>query len=447
VTSIDRVVIGAGIAGLLAASRALERGEKVAVLEKVSVVGGILQSIECADVAVDAGAESFSTIATHFERLVADTGMLEDLVTPQRAEARLITSAGGRHKIPRGYLGIPASLDDPELIDIVGTEAIAKAKDLDARTPGEVTGLTVAEFVSTRLGEAFVTNLVEPVFAGVHGASTRTLDASATMAPLLEPYLRTGSLIAAVAEVRASHPRPGSAVAGLRGGLFRIIDSLRGQLEKNGVTFYLDTEVSELTYEGTEWTAHTPEALFHSKALTLAVGPDSTKSFLGRFTEQVVPTESVAAIDATVVFAHVVSEQLDAWPLGSGALATSGSGSMAKATTHVNSKWGWVNESLAEHHHILRLSYGRNGRLPREDISEFVEQDIGLLYGIDDFSIRSVQSVTWRSSLNRPTPENARAMELITKTAGTLNIEICGSTTAGNGLLGIAREHYERKMK
>jgi hypothetical protein len=76
-----------------------------------------------------------------------------------------------------------------------------------------------------------------------------------------------------------------------------------------------------------------------------------------------------------------------------------------------------------------------------------VEQDIGLLYGIDDFSIRSVQSVTWRSSLNRPTPENARAMEFITKTAGTLNIEICGSTTAGNGLLGIAREHYERKMK
>lgn len=444
-TSFDRIILGAGISGLLAARRAVERGESVLVLEREHLEGGVLKPIEIGGIVVDAGAEAFSVVAPSALNLFRELGLGDDIVEPQRADARIVFSEALRYRIPHGVMGIPASLDDPELTQIVSPEALEQARILDAEPVQLTPGMTVAELVSQRLGQEFVAKLADPLLAGVHGSSARVLDAQSTIGAVVDAMPATGSLCAAVAHVRAAQPRPGAAVSSVRGGMHRVPAELLNQLRNSGGTVVFG--VNALSYERRDarWVVSADDQHWQASNLTIATGSDpllNTNDLVSNRTAD--PLDSIS-VDVVLVLALVESAQLNEYPLGSGALVAEGTGFTAKATTHVNAKWQWVNEQLAPNMHIIRLSFGRSGVLPEGDLVQTALTDLKHLYGVSDVTVHETRVVRWAQALSKPSPRAAvritRAKQITTETG----IELCGPLVSGNGLLGIISDHYQRK--
>lgn len=452
----DRIVIGAGISGLLAARRATERGESVLVIEREDSIGGVLKPITLGNVTVDAGAEAFSVVGSSALTLFRELGLGEDIVQPARSDARIVLRETMQYRIPHGVMGIPASLDDPELTHIISADALSQARTRDAQPVQFSPGMTVADLVSLRLGEEFVTRLVDPVLTGVHGSSARVLDAQTTLGAVVAAMPSAGSLCAAVAQVRAAQPRPGAAVSSVRGGMHRVPLTLFHSLQTNGCTVLLGVSALSLAREANRWVVNTADESWMATHLTVATGSEvfdriSVSRAFGdsgdddaSSSEHVSVEGDAAAVDVSLVLALVESVQLNEHPLGSGALVAEDSTFTAKATTHVNAKWQWVDDALGSNMHIIRLSFGRSGALPEGDLVTAALADLTSLYGISDLIVRETRVVRWSQALSKPSPSATARMNHTKQLAAEAGIELCGPIVSGNGLLGIISDHYQR---
>jgi oxygen-dependent protoporphyrinogen oxidase len=444
VSDADRIIVGAGMSGLLAARRAVALGESVLIIEDGPRSGGLIQPVSLDGLLLDAGAEAFSVAGESCMKLAGELNMGDRVVSPHRSDARIVFSQDQRYRIPHGVLGIPSSLDDPELLDIISPEGMEIARTQDALPPGFVEDLSVADVVEQRLGIEFVEKLVDPMFAGVHGSSAGRLQAQATIPALLKAMQDTGSLCAAVASVRSAQPRPGAAVASIEGGLFYLVHALEQDLLASGVSFLFETGVTALEKTSAGWTLDSETGTYSSQHLTLAAGVDQASRLLSGL----VPSRSFSlessAVDVALVILEVESVELNSFPLGSGALVAEAADVEAKATTHVNAKWEWLNAALPQNRHIIRLSYGRNGVLPSGDLIELATGDVSALYGVQDLQMVSSTLVEWPGSLFQANSASQAAIAGLIDIAKQFEIELCGSYISGNGLLGITKDHYQR---
>ena len=439
----DRVVVGAGISGLLAAWRALDRGEKILVVHEGKAPGGIIQKCVIGGVTIDSGAESFSVTGNEVHRLISELNLSDDVISPNRFDARVIISADKKIKIPHGIFGIPSSLDDPELRHIISPQGLELAKFLDSKPLSNISGLTIGQLVEHRLGVEILEKLVDPIVAGVHASSAANLDAESTIPALVSALKESDSLCQAVAKLRGSHSRPGSAVASIDKGLFRLSDEIFNYLENRGVEFKLSQTARTLTKADSNFQIQIMDECFSSKNLTISAGIEgSIQIFKNLISLEV---SELPAVDVTLAIALVESEQLNENPLGSGALVAKLSDCEAKATTHVNAKWDWVQKSLPKNTHVIRLSYGKDGNIPSDSVKNYIHSDISKLYGVNDHRIVESKEIVWRNSLYRSTLNSKSVFQEITKFADELEIELCGSFISGNGILGITQDHYKRK--
>ncbi|NTV39452.1 MAG: FAD-dependent oxidoreductase, partial [Demequinaceae bacterium] len=85
------VVIGGGIAGLLAARRLAGEGRSVTLLERGDALGGRVSGIDVAGLTLDAGAESFATRGDAVERLCVELGLGDRVVQPSSSPAWVIS--------------------------------------------------------------------------------------------------------------------------------------------------------------------------------------------------------------------------------------------------------------------------------------------------------------------------------------------------------------------
>jgi protoporphyrinogen/coproporphyrinogen III oxidase len=431
----ERVVIGAGLAGLLAAQRALERGEKVLVLERSNYSGGAVARTEIAGIAIDSGAESFSIASEDFEKLINELGFGQELTEP-RSLSPWIISNFERYKIPQGFFGIPASLEDQELVEIVGLEAIEQARVLDSAEVGDYD--TIAELVLSRLGAEFLERIIRPVIAGVHGSDPENLSARSLMPQLIGALKKTGSIIEAASVLRLAAKRPGVAVKSLRGGIFQVIDAVVRNLMNSGVEILPGQNVLSIQKTAKGWRIKTADTELSTAKLTIASGAKLLDQIISQSRRIHQPRPETKSATVGIVLAHVRSKELGRFPLGTGALSRTDSRWQAKATTHINAKWEWVEELLPKDEHLLRFSYGRNGLLP-ESISELAANELSSIYQVTDAEVLGVREIFWPETLIGST---AQYLDLIDEFP---DLEICGAAVSGNGLLGIARDHYERK--
>jgi protoporphyrinogen/coproporphyrinogen III oxidase len=446
--SVDGLVLGGGIAGLVATRELLGFCGSVELLESSERLGGSIGSIEIAGIRVDSGAEAFAITRPDTELLLQELGLAEKVIAPDRSDAR-IKSPRGTFLIPHGIFGIPSSLSDPLLLDAVGETAVALAKEFDSRPWDQSCESSLGEMVRVRLGADFVDRLVSPVVSGVHAADPDFLDANTIVPGLAAAARGEGSLVGAVAKMRGLNARPGAAIKGIRGGLYQLIDAVEEELRSRGVKIKTSTTAKRAVFTSGRWLVETEDGQSISARYLVSALPANRAAKV--FDEKSLLAQSLADIrtlDVALVLIVIRDPTLNDYPLGSGVLVQPGVADVvAKASTHVNAKWSWVEESLPADHHLLRFSYGRDGVLPNSslDLIETALSDARRLYGSQAVKAVDARVVQWPGSLVHATPHHSLTLrELHSSVLALPGLAVVGSGVGSNGITGLVADIRKR---
>ncbi|WP_282947636.1 protoporphyrinogen/coproporphyrinogen oxidase [Cellulomonas endometrii] len=449
----DAVVVGGGVAGLVAARELAVAGLRPLVLEAWRAPGGVVGRHEVDGLLLDAGAESFATRGGVVAALAAELGLTDRVVTPEPhgAWVRLPHGAG---PLPRtGLLGIPADPWAPDVRRTLGTVGSLRAA-LDRVLPASV-GLraevpTLGGLVRARMGARVLDRLVRPVVAGVHAAEPDDVAADAVAPGLAAAVRREGSLAGAVAAMRALAPA-GSAVAGFRGGLHVLVDALASDVEARGGT--VRTRTAVVAVERTDGVFHvtvTGEAGATEvlRARRLVVATPRAVDLLAGVAPDLAGLHTDPGADIVLVTLVLDAPELDSAPRGTGVLVARGvQGVRAKALTHATAKWGWLAEAAGPGRHVVRLSYGRAGDdagdpLPRDldALTDLALRDAAAVLGVPltAAQVRAAARVPWSQGLPVPSAAHRRTVQQVrAAVAGVPGLAVVGAWVSGNGLASV----------
>lgn len=512
IESTDVVVIGGGVAGLIAARSSARAGLRVILVESSGTLGGFVAAQTVAGVRVDSGAESFATrggLLRHNPdapkaKLGPVAQLIQDLGIESRIESPNITGAwlqlpDGAAPLPKlTILGIPGAPLATDVRRIIGWGGALRAQLdryqplLRVRPETDLGGI-----VRRRMGRRVLDRLVTPIVAGVHSAHPDLVDVHAVLPGLTTAMTRQGSLSGAVLsliEERGSTAAAGSAVAGLSGGMYTLIEALIADCERYGVEFRMGQAVVAVAPAA----APAPETLAAETPASAAAdlaGPVSWRTTLappansansGANTDAAAaaaaaPTviDSRAVVVATsfrsglallaglgvdtgtvsdwpepasVDLATIVIDdaRLDAAPRGTGVLVAPGvPGVRAKALTHATSKWPWLAEAAGKGRHVLRLSYDRAADAAPADTVTQAEAlaDAGTLLGLklEESAVAGFAVTRWDDSLAFATVgHRSRVENLLAQTAALdPSLAVVGAWVAGTGLAATVAQARE----
>ncbi|WP_324013753.1 protoporphyrinogen oxidase [Microbacterium sp. JZ37] len=378
------VVVGGGVAGLIAAWECAKVGMRVTVLEAGERLGGVLRSAEVGGVVLDLGAESFATRGGHVRALIDELGLSDDVVAPG-------TGAGGAWvagvpgvgaaPLPKGgVLGIPANPFADDVRRILGWGGAWRAY-LDRLKPVLTIGHehSLGRLVRSRLGEKALDRLVAPVTTGVYSAHPDDIDPDVAAPGLNAALTRTGSLTGAVADLAGARTSaPGGAVLGLRGGMARLADALVERLEVLGAEVRTRAAVDGLERAGATWTirlaareeryedvsdAAVDDGPIEADVVVVAIGEAGARRLLAPHVTGLAAEPARPGPVVEIVTLVLDAPELDAKPRGTGVLTVPGS-HRAKALTHATAKWQWVAEAAGAHRHVVRVSFGTQNEEP-----------------------------------------------------------------------------------
>ncbi|GAB3040094.1 protoporphyrinogen oxidase [Parafrigoribacterium mesophilum] len=355
------IVVGGGIAGLVAARELATGGFQVTLLEAAAMLGGRVARHTVAGIDLDAGAESFATRGGTVAAFVTELGMADAIVEPNHSGAWLQPADRDPLPLPKtGLFGIPGTPLAKDVIAVTGLAGALRA-ELDVLLPFASVrdGQSLGDLVRKRMGPRVLDSLVAPVVLGIHSRHPDELAVDRVAPGLRKAIARTGSLSRAVLSLRAAAPA-GSAVAGIDGGIYRIVEALAADLHRRGVNVRTGTSVAAVS----------------AGAVDLADGGVLTADHVVLATRLESPPARKIVLATLVVDAAA----LDAAPRGTGLLVAPGAaGIRAKALTHASAKWAWLAEKAGPHRHVLRLSY--NGA-PEHGLDDIARTDAQRLLGV-----------------------------------------------------------------
>ncbi len=412
------VVIGGGVAGLLAATRHASSSAQVTLIEAQAHMGGRVCSLELDGLVLDAGAESFATRGSSVADLLADLGLASDVASPTAAPAWVVGPSRAYPLPSTGWLGVPLDPWAPEVRRVLGWWGAFRAWSDRWRPLGRVAeDITVGQLVRSRVGNAVADRLVAPVIAGVYSRPIDEIPLAAIAPGLPHEVRDAGGLLAAASARRGSSPA-GSAVQGLVGGMARLTEQLSARARSAGVEVVLNSPVIAVERNQLHWAVRTPKREFAADTVVIAVPIQVARAWLPEL--PLVPEKHVALV--TLV---VDAPELDAAPRGTGVLTT-GNVTRAKALTHSTAKWTWL-AAAAQGRHVLRLSYSIAS--VEEDVTSFACADASRLLGvdIDPTQVRATTQVVWPDA----GPVNVDQSRLPD------GIEVVGSAAGLSGLAAI----------
>lgn len=412
------VVVGGGLAGLLAARNLVESGHDVVVLEAASAPGGMIAPVEVGGVRVDAGAEAFATRSAAAQALCAELGL--EVAGP----------AGQPHvwwsdrivPLADGVLGIPGSLDDPALGVLTADECAQVERDLSLDRSVGADATTAGQLAEARMGRGVVEKLMAPLTRGVYRSDPMDVRLDVFAPKLLDALAAEGSLLGAVAALR----RPGqAAVAQPVGGMFRLVEELAAPLDVR-----CGCAVSAVERDGAEFVVTTGDRQLRADRVVLATPGAVTARLLAELGATV--SEPAATTPSQVVLVASDHPGLGADPVGSGLLMGERDDAIvARALTHYSRKWPWV-----EGVHVLRLSYG-GAEAPSPEV---VAADASALTKLDlTGHIRDVVAI----SHDMPGRIAADEREAWLGAAASVGVDVVGAWLDGNGI-GPVTEAAER---
>lgn len=412
------VVVGGGLAGLVAARELLRQGHRVTLCEASPHLGGMIARVNVGGIVVDAGAEAFATRIPAARELCAELG----LETAAPAGSPHIWWPDGIVSMAEGVLGIPAGLDDPAFKSLTDDELAEARRDLERDPRVGADAVSVADLVEARMGKAAVDKLVGPVARGVY-ASDPSHMALAQFAPgLKEAVLSEGSLLRAVATLR----RPGSAaVEQPVGGMFRLIDALEADVRARGGQIRTLTPVATIRHLGVDFVVTAGDMELRVQRVVIATEAAPAVALLEQLGLHVNPPAVHLARQALLAVRHpAVSDGR----VGSGLLMGERSPHVAaKAMTHYSTKWPWAT---ADGIQVLRVSYPTEVIPTREqavrDVSAFLGERIPMA------CVQGFAAKDWPAMPARIAPtQRARIGEQL---SGLPGVEVFGAWLDGNGI-------------
>lgn len=421
------VVVGGGIAGLVAARELLKQGEVVDLFEAADRVGGLVAAQRLGDVVVDGGADAFASRTSVVTDLCAELGL--KVANPQGRPHIWWPEAPHRWPMAEGILGIPGSLEDPALTGALTVDKLAEAAR-DRRMGVDVTAgeTMLGPLVSARLGPMVVERLVEPVTRGIYGHSPHDLEVDRVAPGLRAALQEHGSLVAAVAATRTPDV---AAVAQPVGGMFKLVEALAADIEALGGRIHTGQAVTEMEHDGYGWEVRSRSGPLRADRVLLAVGARAA----GRLLQLLgVPFKVPPTHPNHQVLMTLSHPGLATGPVGSGAIVGRRDPRLqARALTHYSLKWPW---SAHPDRHILRLAYAT----PPTAVQALT--DAALLTGVDlqaddvvdiavcDWEMPSAMSPAARKALRQ-------------KLSRFDGLAVTGSWVSGNGIAAVVRGAQE----
>ncbi|MGR0218964.1 protoporphyrinogen oxidase [Agromyces sp. ZXT2-6] len=471
----DVVVVGGGVAGLVAALECARLGLGVTVLERAERPGGCVGRIDLDGLALDSGAESFATRNGSVAALAERLGLADHVEKPNPSGAWLVWGEGDTPKaapLPRtGVLGIPANPLGDDVRAIIGWGGAWRAW-LDRIRPILKIGRAerLGPLVRERMGQAVLDRLVTPISAGVYSTDPNDLDVDVVAPGLNEAMTRAGSLSGGVAQL-VGERRAGTAVLGLRGGMHTLVDALLAELSRFGadvrtgvrvtVLERRDPNPSDVQAVPSSWravgdlaAADEDAAIVVDARFAIVATPAhvSRELLAGIATEAALAEEWPDAASVELVTLVLDAPALDAAPRGTGVLVAAGTpGVTAKALTHSSAKWPWLADA-AGGRHVVRLSYGRAGSagpltgLDDDAVTGLAVRDASALLGVplDATHVRASGRSAWRDALSQAAVgQRDRVRALEASIDDEPGLAITGSWVAGTGLASVVPHAIE----
>lgn len=435
------VVIGAGIAGLAAAHRLLERGARVTVLEASDRVGGKLLPGEVAGARVDLGAESMLARRPEAVALAREVGLADRLQPPATATASLWTR-GALRPFPNGHvMGVPGTAS--ALAGVLSEEGLARI-ERDAELPRTEVGddVAVGEYVAERLGREVVDRLLEPMLGGVYAGDAYRISMRSAVPQLFQVARTHTSLTEGVRELQAkavAAQQTGPVFMGIRGGIGTLPLAVADSVRARGGEILTRTPVTELrrTPEG-DWRVGSGEREWRADAVVVAAPAPVAARLLRAETPGAAAELDAVEYASMALVTLAYRRDGAALPDGSGFLVPPVDGRTIKASTFASRKWGWIadeNPDLV----VLRTSVGRYGEteILRRDDSELVEisrHDLKAATGLDATPV-DTRVTRWDDGLPQyPVGHHARVARIREHIARLPGLAVCGAPYDGVGI-------------
>lgn len=458
------IVIGGGIAGLLAARELASAGVKVTLVEKRDHLGGSVGAHRVAGLVLDSGAEAFATRTQDVANLLEELGLADKIVSPNSSGSWLYLPEGAAPAPRTGILGIPGDLRDPSVKNILTHKGMRRAK-LDRLLPASAgeNAKTLGDLVRVRMGQEVLDRLVAPVVSGVHSMHPNQLEL-ATIAPTLKQKIaQLGSLAAASATLRQASPA-GTQVSGIEGGMNVLSEALVDDLRRKRVRILTGFDAIAIDRDPIthDWTLiqRQPEAgekaaAISGKYLVMASDGATAARLLGPHMPAGLAPSVASSPEIALVTLVVDQPALNSNPRGTGLLVSEEVQTVrAKAMTHASAKWAWVKERAGENRHVVRLSYGRGTDSgPLQEVNLYDDQlitlalhDASKLFDVSLTKSHLVGAdvVRWSSAVPTASPGHREKTAAFREGLKNLDgVTAVGAWVAGTGLAAVTRDTRE----
>ncbi|WP_442922253.1 protoporphyrinogen/coproporphyrinogen oxidase [Microbacterium sp. No. 7] len=342
------VVIGGGIAGLVAAHECARFGFGVTLVEQRAELGGGIAAAELDGLTVDVGAMELSPGLAPLIDELGLSAQVEDALPG----ARWVAGPAGAGPLPeQELLGIPANPWAPEVRRLIGWRGAWRAF-VDRLRPPLTIGheRRLATLVRTRMGERVVERLVAPVSVGVFGIHPDRVDVDIAAPGLNQALTRVGSLAGAVAHELPERPAPRRT---LTGGMGALVAALRERLDDLAADVRTEAPADGIARTPAGWAVTVAGETIAADAVIVATGEPAARRLLaGHVPALDGPGISPAPVDSVTLV--VDAPALDAAPRGHAVYPVPGAAT-ALAVTHLTATWAWLARAAGPRRHVVRV--------------------------------------------------------------------------------------------
>ena len=218
-------VIGAGVAGLVAAYELVKTGERPIIIEPLAP-GGMLRSVQHDGFTLEAG-PNVLVERPDVVQLFEELGLKDDICYPAvQPYGQFVWCDGEARKVPSGLCELVRSSLFPLSVKLLLPGRLL----LPGIIKPKAEDVSILEFFTPLIGAQVTKNLLDPVLKGIHGGDVATLSARSIFPGLWSAAVQGLSLLGYMRR----RPRGGKpAIFVVKGGIQRIADELWARLKDN----------------------------------------------------------------------------------------------------------------------------------------------------------------------------------------------------------------------